>query len=211
MFRDGSMVGQICHIHAQRRLGPRADPALQGAALHQLSNLILLCRDHHKIVDDQPEIYTADALREIKRIHEEQASTTPIDELVKVLRTMSPAVPSAWEDRPGAPKFRLSLGSTRRDTWAFNVDVSQISGSVIGTLKARFFHGDERLEWHEPRMRNERQWVVDELKLVPDGRRLGLEFRFWWDGEDRIVSYEWEKESYFQGSEVGTSYGNAET
>jgi hypothetical protein len=32
-------------------------------------NLILLCRDHHKIIDDQPEIYTVEEIHRIKNEH----------------------------------------------------------------------------------------------------------------------------------------------
>jgi hypothetical protein len=38
--------------------------------IDELENLILLCRVHHKMVDDQAEMYTAELLRSLKKNHE---------------------------------------------------------------------------------------------------------------------------------------------
>lgn len=66
-----TVVGDECHIVARSPEGPRADLALSEEKLNEYENLILLCKNHHKMVDDQPETYTADTLREMKRKHEE--------------------------------------------------------------------------------------------------------------------------------------------
>jgi hypothetical protein len=39
-------------------------------------NLLLLCRNHHKLVDDQPETYTESALRLLKTNHEQWVTNT---------------------------------------------------------------------------------------------------------------------------------------
>src|SRR6266480_1336581 len=41
------------------------------SAIDDDSNLILLCRKHHKVIDDQPSKYTVEHLRELKTAHEE--------------------------------------------------------------------------------------------------------------------------------------------
>lgn len=66
----GSLTGEICHIKARSKGGPRYDPAQSEKERHEFANLILLCRNHHKVIDDQPELYTADVLQEMKSIHE---------------------------------------------------------------------------------------------------------------------------------------------
>ncbi|HYW55770.1 MAG TPA: HNH endonuclease signature motif containing protein [Polaromonas sp.] len=66
----GTVTGEICHIKARRHGGPRFDPAQAEEARHDFANLILLCRHHHKVVDSEPELYSVDALQEIKTIHE---------------------------------------------------------------------------------------------------------------------------------------------
>jgi hypothetical protein len=67
---DESIVGDECHLLARSPDGPRGDPAISEKELDDYSNLILLCKVHHKLIDDQPSTYTAEILREIKRKHE---------------------------------------------------------------------------------------------------------------------------------------------
>jgi hypothetical protein len=65
-----SVVGDECHIVSGAKGGPRHDPSFPTSEIDELSNFILLCRIHHKLVDDQAETYTADLLRTIKANHE---------------------------------------------------------------------------------------------------------------------------------------------
>src|ERR1700679_2342989 len=48
---DGAIVGEICRIHAASRGGPRCDPAQSAAERHGYDNLILLCANHHTVID----------------------------------------------------------------------------------------------------------------------------------------------------------------
>lgn len=65
-----SVVGDECHINSGAPGGPRFDAAVEPQQIDDLSNLLLLCRVHHKMVDDQFETYTTDLLRSIKSNHE---------------------------------------------------------------------------------------------------------------------------------------------
>lgn len=65
-----SVVGDECHIVSGAKGGPRHDPEYPEAEMDSLSNIILLCRVHHKMIDDQAETYTADILRYSKANHE---------------------------------------------------------------------------------------------------------------------------------------------
>lgn len=66
----GTVVGEICHIQAKNKGGPRYNAPLPIKDRHAFENLILLCGHHHKIIDAQPEIYNTEALIELKCIHE---------------------------------------------------------------------------------------------------------------------------------------------
>jgi hypothetical protein len=66
-----SVVGDECHIISGAPNGPRFDPLYPQQSIDDLSNLLLLCRVHHKMIDDQPESYTAERVREIKLNHEQ--------------------------------------------------------------------------------------------------------------------------------------------
>ena len=65
-----SVVGDECHINSGALSGPRYDAAIEQQSIDNLANLLLLCRVHHKMVDDQFETYTAELLRNIKDNHE---------------------------------------------------------------------------------------------------------------------------------------------
>lgn len=66
---EESIVGEECHIVSARPDGPRHDPAFPRERLDEAENLILLCRVHHKMVDDQARTYTASLLRDLKEQH----------------------------------------------------------------------------------------------------------------------------------------------
>lgn len=65
-----SVVGDECHINSGTPNGPRYEPTVDSQAVDDLSNLLLLCRVHHKMVDDQFETYAVEILRSIKTNHE---------------------------------------------------------------------------------------------------------------------------------------------
>lgn len=69
----GTVTGEICHICAKSPNGPRFDEKQTDKQRHSFENLILLCRRHHKIIDAEFEVYSVDALQEIKKIHEDIA------------------------------------------------------------------------------------------------------------------------------------------
>lgn len=66
----GTITGEICHIKAQSSGGPRFDETQTAEERHGFDNLLLLCRRHHRVVDSEPNVYSADALQDIKAIHE---------------------------------------------------------------------------------------------------------------------------------------------
>lgn len=69
--KDGSsIVGEECHIISGKRNGPRHDPNLLKDEIDTYENLILLCRIHHKMIDDQPETFTDTIIKQIKVNHE---------------------------------------------------------------------------------------------------------------------------------------------
>lgn len=73
---DESVVGDECHIVSGKPHGPRHDSAFPPEGLDETENLILLCRVHHKMVDDQCETYTFEMLQKLKANHEKWVSAT---------------------------------------------------------------------------------------------------------------------------------------
>lgn len=69
---SGSVIGKICHINARNKGGPRYDAKQSDDERNSFANLVLMCGNHHDQIDKQPELYTAEVLREIKENHEKK-------------------------------------------------------------------------------------------------------------------------------------------
>jgi len=79
VVEGNTIIADICHIRAASALGPRYDPTQSDAERHAFDNLILLCANHHRIIDDDPEKYRVAALIQMKRAHEATATTLAAD------------------------------------------------------------------------------------------------------------------------------------
>jgi len=69
---SGSVIGKICHINARSKGGPRYEPKQTDEERNSFANLVLMCGNHHDQIDKQPDLYTAEVLREIKATHEKK-------------------------------------------------------------------------------------------------------------------------------------------
>jgi hypothetical protein len=67
---DPSLIGDVAHIVGGKSDGPRGNSPLSSEQRDLYSNLMLLCKAHHKIVDDNEAAYTVEKLLRIKDIHE---------------------------------------------------------------------------------------------------------------------------------------------
>lgn len=109
-----SVVGDECHIHSGAPNGPRHDATVDLQSIDGLENLLLLCRIHHKMVDDQFETYSAELLRSIKANHEkwvedrfsEEADHPPI----RVKRSRDEIPERLLPVESGAELFNLAIG-----------------------------------------------------------------------------------------------------
>ena len=66
-----SVVGDMAHIVARKDGFTRGDyDSLPAEQRDRYANLLLLCKIHHKQIDDQPNYFTIEKLRDIKTAHE---------------------------------------------------------------------------------------------------------------------------------------------
>lgn len=69
--QDGLVtIGEIAHIFAHSKEGPRPNPDGFTEQTNKYENLILLCRNHHREVDGQPNTYSVAVLQRWKADHE---------------------------------------------------------------------------------------------------------------------------------------------
>jgi hypothetical protein len=72
---DPSIIGEEAHIIGRKKDAARGtDMRLALGERDVFSNLILLCRNHHKEIDDKENEYTVDRLLEIKETHEKEVA-----------------------------------------------------------------------------------------------------------------------------------------
>ncbi|OIQ51122.1 hypothetical protein BerOc1_03067 [Pseudodesulfovibrio hydrargyri] len=78
--KAGVFLGEICHINAKNRNGSRFDPNQSDEERNGYDNLLILCPNCHTIIDSREDWYPAEALREIKKIHESNRGRKENDE-----------------------------------------------------------------------------------------------------------------------------------
>ncbi|TMU56568.1 HNH endonuclease [Flagellimonas algicola] len=80
---DGDTVlGEICHISAASKQGPRFDPEMTDKQRSSYDNLILLCPNHHKMIDNPSNLgtYTKELLMHWKQNHIQGKRKFPISD-----------------------------------------------------------------------------------------------------------------------------------
>lgn len=87
---SGTVLAEICHIEAAAGKGPRSnhDPQQTDEDRRAFDNLILLCRIHHTLIDDQPKNYPVASLKKWKAEHEEKyrhARSLTEEQIVKAI------------------------------------------------------------------------------------------------------------------------------
>jgi hypothetical protein len=159
---DGAAtLGGISHIVAHSNTGPRSDPQFPESERRKYPNLILLCDNHHRRVDVQPNTYTCDDLRGWKQRHEtwvrdslaaevQEVGFAQLEVVARAIAThpMPPVTnftatpPAKKMERNGLTEqvgLRLNVGYMKvRDVEAFVQCVSGLDAAFPEALKAGF-------------------------------------------------------------------------
>lgn len=129
-------IGEIAHIEALSDSGPRANPSLPHQDRNLYDNLILLCANHHTLVDAQPNTYTVETLRTWKAAQEARhsdflAQTMPnitfaeLEAITNVLVNGEPFPPSPISVIPLQDKIARN-GLTEQSSRLFNIGLQQV-------------------------------------------------------------------------------------
>ena len=139
LFRDDltkkrSNLGKISHIIAFSPDGPRGHPELSERLEKEISNLMLTCGDHAKIIDDKDKVadYSVDLLQSFKQEHESRVrSLTGVQEEAKasvliVKGAVNTRLPAILE----ADAFRAMLPLYPAEETATVVDLGTVRGRL---------------------------------------------------------------------------------
>ena len=72
LTRQAAALGEKAHIVAFKKDGPRGRQGKRPADVHDISNLMLLCRECHWLIDTRWQDYPRELLESFKREHEER-------------------------------------------------------------------------------------------------------------------------------------------
>ena len=81
---DESIIAQMAHISGKKPGAPRYDKSMTDEDRNSHTNLILVCNNCHKVIDDQPNTYTVEKLHEIKDAHKRWIQESIKNEVINV-------------------------------------------------------------------------------------------------------------------------------
>ncbi|MEQ8358044.1 MAG: HNH endonuclease signature motif containing protein [Cytophagales bacterium] len=85
--KENLNIGEECHIISSQKKGPRNKEGLSN--YDEYENLILLCKNHHKEIDELTETYTEEVIRYLKQNHENWVSST-LDNSIEIEKKSKP-------------------------------------------------------------------------------------------------------------------------
>ena len=117
-------IGEECHIISSQKNGPRNNAGVTN--YDHYDNLILLCRNHHKEIDELTDTYTEEVLRYFKQNHENWVGATLNDSIKKQKKIQ--------------PRFILRITSGKEllniisDTHGYRTDYDEIESDEEADL-----------------------------------------------------------------------------
>ena len=79
-----SIIAIKAHIKGEKPQAPRYDPAMSDTKRNCYANLICVCGDCHKEIDDQPNTFSVEVLHKMKEEHEEWIYRSTLDEVPRI-------------------------------------------------------------------------------------------------------------------------------
>jgi hypothetical protein len=123
-----ALIGEECHIVAKEENGPRGNSSLSSEERDFENNLILLCCNHHTIIDTETVNYTVEKLHTIKSEHEEWVKKSLNIQIDKSLLSMCVTI-EKWETIVNVKNWTNNFGGI-----TYNVN-SRISKQYYNSLK----------------------------------------------------------------------------
>lgn len=139
-------LAEMAHIVAFKEVGPRGDSEMRPEDIHSIDNLMLLCHDCHKLIDDNPTLYPVSTLKIYKQSHEAQILhvtglsshlKTTIVQLKSRINDQTVDIPVPHVLQAVAPRYPT-------DTRGFLIDLTGIHGhdtsyyqAAMQTIKTR--------------------------------------------------------------------------
>ncbi|MEE4140936.1 HNH endonuclease signature motif containing protein [Pseudomonas viridiflava] len=150
-------ISEAAHVIAQSKKGPRAEEGYTGD-IDGYDNLILLCPTHHKAVDDNPENFPSNWLRNKKKDLEQWVNNSlkldgrrnnDINSLSLLMQSLAfTRIRSYCEGLPDSFYFDFFETGTTLDNFPIDLpDARPFFDSVLESKFAQFEQSYRKLEW----------------------------------------------------------------
>lgn len=161
---------QMAHIVAFKREGPRGTGSPRPSNINDVNNLMLLCPQCHKLIDDHPKQYTVPTLEKYKAQHEERIRhvtglgpnlKTTVVQLKARVAGQSVAIPIAQVTEAVAPRYPTDARGEIIDLTVIDAESEAGIATATQQIKQRI----ERL--YEPGMEVEETRHISLFALAP--------------------------------------------
>ena len=144
IIEEGSVVADVCHIKGEKPGAARHDSEQTDEQRHSYENLILLCKVHHAVVDDDEESYTVERLHRMKTDHENRAAQIEDGDASRAAAILLGRAAISYEQSGGITAHTVKADTINVQGSTVDVDASRglqaIDGvwEVICRLKEEF-------------------------------------------------------------------------
>ena len=129
---EDANFGFVAHIVAEKQDGPRGDPVRSPQLADEVSNLMLMCYTHHKLIDvDELANYPEQRLLDIKAEHEERVAIVTSIAADRASHVLRYGAKIGNHDSPVAfPRVRVAMLPMRYPLQNQSIGI-RISGSAL--------------------------------------------------------------------------------
>lgn len=133
--KEGIVVGDICHIEAAETNGARFNDKSDNEKRRNFKNLILMCKKHHKIIDEDEKTYTAKFLKELKKQHELKFKEININEKLE----------ASFNEQKSSNKEMLNKITLIETT---TISTNKVVQEIQQNLKSSFYMDLSNFAWY---------------------------------------------------------------
>src|SRR5260370_6274897 len=136
----------MAHIVAFREDGPRGKSELRPAYINDVGNLMLLCPQCHKLIDDHPDQYTVPVVEKFKEAHEDRIChvtslgpdhKTMVVQLKARIAGQAIAIPVAQATQAVAPRYPTDAKGYLIDLTSIDAEGTAFTDAACQQIKRR--------------------------------------------------------------------------
>lgn len=138
---DDTTLGEVCHICGLQPGSARHRKEQTDEERNSYENLILLCPNHHTVVDDDPESYSVERLQKMKQEHESRSAAVPDSDAAKFAENFTQSVVTIGQSGGVSAHTYINVQNTATDHRPLNqrqIEAVEVLWQVLKNLSAEF-------------------------------------------------------------------------